>query len=586
VAIAYASSTSFTEGNGTSVATVSKPSGTAVGDLLVAHLYIETAGVTEVIASTGDTWTLVHEHVSTASNPDAYHLVWVCVVANATSTIGVTWGGGSFWRDFAVHRFTGVDATTPEDVTATENIGSSTTATGLALASGTAGRHLVLCVANFEGRTHASWSSPLTERNDSGNLAMASGEDAAGTDTAAKSVTLSATSVWVAILLALRPAGGGPTDHPRSGAGAQPAATGVLDRLKAALRALAGAQPAASATLVRSHGRPRSLAGVQPAATGALASVRAYVRALAGVQPGASGTLTRVLAAVRSLAGVQPAAAGALTRVKAALRTLTGAQPSATGALTRLLAALRSLSGAQPAATGALTRSKANARALAGAQPAASATLAGQISVSRSVAGTQPAATGALTRTKEALRSLAGAQPGAAGTVARILAALRSLTGAQPAATGTLTAWKLALSWPDADVSSGGWTTQTGATTGLSLVLDEATADDADYVRSEPGPVADATVLSLAPLDDAGVSAAGSHRVRFRYSKPEGDAPRIDLTVTLQAGATPVATRTYQDIPDDWTEGVVELTPAEIADFRAAGGYADPRVELVAEEVA
>lgn len=210
--VAYGSSTSFAESNAT-ITGVSKPSSTAVGDVLVAVAYHEVnGGVAATIASTGDTWTAVHDIVNATPNPDITATVWYCVVANTSSTITVSGDAGASWRDFAVHRFTGVHATTQLDVAATENSGTGATATGLGLASGTASRHIVLLVVNFDGRTHSSWSSPLTERNDSGNVAMASGDDSAGTDTANKTVTLSAGgSDWCAIMLALRTTGGAAT---------------------------------------------------------------------------------------------------------------------------------------------------------------------------------------------------------------------------------------------------------------------------------------------------------------------------------------------------------------------------------------
>ncbi len=212
MAVAYASSTSFTEGNGTTVGATSKPASTAIGDVLIAQCYFESAQAIGVpsIQSTGDTWTLVHAIVNATPTPDVEFYVWICVVANASSTITVTWDGDSIWRDFAVHRFTGVDTTTPQDVTATENQGASTTPTGLGLASGTAGRHFVMCTCNFAGDTSASWTAGLTERNDSGNVAMASGDDAGGTDTANKTATISPSTEWAAVLLALRPSGGAP----------------------------------------------------------------------------------------------------------------------------------------------------------------------------------------------------------------------------------------------------------------------------------------------------------------------------------------------------------------------------------------
>lgn len=218
MAIAYAASTVFAQGNGTSISGVAKPSGTAIGDVLIAQCYAETAGAAGAlsIASTDDTWTLVHSITNTSSTPDFEFYVWICVVANASSTISVTWDGDSIWRDFAVHRFTGVDTTTPQDVTATENTGTGTTATGLGLASGSANRWLVLCECNFDEDARSGWTSPLTERDDSGNVSMAAGADTAGTDTANKTVTLATGgSPWATVMLALREAGAGTTFKPR-----------------------------------------------------------------------------------------------------------------------------------------------------------------------------------------------------------------------------------------------------------------------------------------------------------------------------------------------------------------------------------
>jgi hypothetical protein len=210
MAIAYVSTAGFTAGSGTSIAAFSKPATTAIGDVLIAQCYIESDAATLTIASTGDTWTLVPATgpaTNTGSSPDTNLWVWICVVANDSSTIGVTWGGGSFWRDFAVHRFTGVDTTTPQDVTATKNTGSASTPTGTGLATGTAGRHLVLCTASFDGNARSAWTSPLVERDDSGNVAMGSGADAAGTDTANKEAqTGGPDATWAAVMLALRPA--------------------------------------------------------------------------------------------------------------------------------------------------------------------------------------------------------------------------------------------------------------------------------------------------------------------------------------------------------------------------------------------
>jgi hypothetical protein len=208
VAITYVASTSFAEGDtGTNIAAVAKPAGVALNDVLISGCYSENTGATPLPASTGDIWVEVHVIDNTTPTPDFRFAVHYCVVGNTSSTVSYT-GTNIGWRDTALHCFRGVDTTTPLDVAATENQGSSTTVTGLGVASGTAARWLVLMVANFQGDTLASWTSPLVERNDSGNVAMAAGEDTAGTDTANKTAAVSPTAQWTAIMLALRPAGG------------------------------------------------------------------------------------------------------------------------------------------------------------------------------------------------------------------------------------------------------------------------------------------------------------------------------------------------------------------------------------------
>lgn len=209
MAIAFRAVTGFTDGNGTSIASVAKPSGTQVGDVLIASVYLESSQAigTPSIASTGDTWTLVHNTVVTATTPDFEHYVWICVVGNASSTIGVTWDGDAIWRDFMVIGHSGVDNTTPQDATATENTGSGTPATFLSITTATDAAWLVALLADFDGRTLSSWSSPLTERHDGGNVGGASGEQASAGASGDKTVTLSAGgSDWSAIMVALRPA--------------------------------------------------------------------------------------------------------------------------------------------------------------------------------------------------------------------------------------------------------------------------------------------------------------------------------------------------------------------------------------------
>lgn len=126
---------------------------------------------------------------------------------------------------------------------------------------------------------------------------------------------------------------------------------------------------------------------------------------------------------------------------------------------------------------------------------------------------------------------------------------------------------------PVADVSAGTWTTDTGATTNLYAAIDEASANDADYVRSSLSPVtADEVKVRLGPATDPAVGTG--HIARIRYGKDATGGDRIDLTVNVYAadGTTLVATRTYADI-DALTTVDITLTSGE-ADAIPSGSYA------------
>lgn len=105
-------------------------------------------------------------------------------------------------------------------------------------------------------------------------------------------------------------------------------------------------------------------------------------------------------------------------------------------------------------------------------------------------------------------------------------------------AAGTLTPNQIAA--PIADISAGAWGPSTGAS--LSAALDEASADDADYISVS---VANSVCeVRLASLGDPAVSS--SHTLRYRLSSPVSASIRI----TLMQGAVQIA---------QWTEAT---TPA------------------------
>jgi Concanavalin A-like lectin/glucanases superfamily len=134
------------------------------------------------------------------------------------------------------------------------------------------------------------------------------------------------------------------------------------------------------------------------------------------------------------------------------------------------------------------------------------------------------------------------------------------------------------FSQPDSDVSISGWSTHTGATTNLYQQIDETPRDDADYVLSADTPSSDTLILSLQPVTDPGVNNNFVVRLRLRKTTTS----QINLTATLQAGTTDIATGTFNDISGELTEVNFLLTSGEVDSFRSNGGFADPRIKIVA----
>lgn len=82
---------------------------------------------------------------------------------------------------------------------------------------------------------------------------------------------------------------------------------------------------------------------------------------------------------------------------------------------------------------------------------------------------------------------------------------------------------------PIATTTIGAWTDQAGGTTDIHLTLDETSASDSDYVRSEQTPSFSPFVVKLTSLTDP-VSSTG-HVVRWRSNR---DLTGGDATLTVQ----------------------------------------------------
>jgi hypothetical protein len=84
---------------------------------------------------------------------------------------------------------------------------------------------------------------------------------------------------------------------------------------------------------------------------------------------------------------------------------------------------------------------------------------------------------------------------------------------------------------PEADVTNQGFTDHLGSGT---TMLDEASADDNDYIQSAVAPSDDVYVTRLSDVEDP--VSSSSHVVRYRYRKSAAGGAQIDLTVQLRQG--------------------------------------------------
>lgn len=131
---------------------------------------------------------------------------------------------------------------------------------------------------------------------------------------------------------------------------------------------------------------------------------------------------------------------------------------------------------------------------------------------------------------------------------------------------------------PSTDTTRDNWEEDDGTTTDIFDQIDEASADDADYIRTVLTPTNDVYVTKLTSVEDP-LSSTG-HVVRFRASKEAAGGDQIDLTVQLRQGyvnegspGTLIATvATLTNISETWTTTSYTLSGAE-AD--AITNYAD-----------
>lgn len=141
---------------------------------------------------------------------------------------------------------------------------------------------------------------------------------------------------------------------------------------------------------------------------------------------------------------------------------------------------------------------------------------------------------------------------------------------------------------PSADTNNpGNWTPTPSTPTTLYDKLDEATADDTDYISSPTAPASAVYVTKLSTLEDP-LSSTG-HIIRWRRQKSASGGAQIDLTVQLRQGyvnegsqGTLITSQSDANIPATWTTATYTLSAAE-AD--AITNYGDLYLRFVAAQV-
>ena len=118
---------------------------------------------------------------------------------------------------------------------------------------------------------------------------------------------------------------------------------------------------------------------------------------------------------------------------------------------------------------------------------------------------------------------------------------------------------------PNGDISIGGWTDQAGGTSNLYTAIDEASPNNADFIRSMINPVNDR--IKMAVSDPAGLIATATRRVRL--GKGVNNATVVNIRLALMQGSTEIATWDYNDVAYGGTDYEVALTAPQLAAITA-----------------
>jgi hypothetical protein len=121
---------------------------------------------------------------------------------------------------------------------------------------------------------------------------------------------------------------------------------------------------------------------------------------------------------------------------------------------------------------------------------------------------------------------------------------------------------------PTTDTTRDNWEEDDGGTTTIFDQIDEAIADDADFIRTVLTPTNDVFVTKLGTVEDP--QSSSGHVVRYRYGKDAADGDQIDITVQLRQGyvsegtpGTLIASATHTNVGAFPIAGSITLSAGE-----------------------
>lgn len=114
---------------------------------------------------------------------------------------------------------------------------------------------------------------------------------------------------------------------------------------------------------------------------------------------------------------------------------------------------------------------------------------------------------------------------------------------------------------PDADVAIGSWTDDGGGTTNIHDAIDEATAVDTDYIKTENNPTSSSCEIGFGAVSD---ETPMHGRLSYRYRKQGGRT--ADLTVQLKMGTQVVQEWSHAALGTSWVQAD-QVIMAEISDW-------------------